>query len=783
VSSKRKIIKCGFRSAECGMSKLEKKDIYYVIAVVLVSLIIYLITLAPTITSEDSGELIAAAYTCGVAHPPGYPLWTILGKLFTLIPASDPAWIVNYMSAFFASMTAGLIYIICVLLSAHRLPAAASALCLAFSKRFWSQSIIAEVYTINTFLFCGIIVFLLLWKGSKKDRYLYFASFIYGLSLANHYMIMVIVTLPLIGYVVWVDPKIYEKWKLLLICTGIVLLTQVIYIYLPIAASSRPLMNWGNPDTWERFKGHVTRKEYRKLDFGAKITPAVKLYFIGHFLYLLWLQFTPYILIPFTLLGWAALKTKNKERWLFAGTVIFNSVILILIITFTIEADNLSRVEEYYLPAYICFAIIIAMGLSRIPDYFKKAWQQKTALGLTLLAPVFPLISHWEFNDLSQYWLAYDYNTAIMKSLEKDAIYFPSADFNSFPVVYLQAVEQMRPDIILGNVTGNVSLQAEEYVHSINPEIDVKKQIAEMQREMIFKGKRPVYFTAKSDIKILGECRLDQWGLVYRVRPRKTEPLKDTPDIFKEEILRNLTIPTSLDGMGESIISNYYLMWGEHLIRKADKKGAEEKFRNAAKYTETNKEGLNNIAGTCAEHGFTRLAEELFRKSADLYPGYLFARRNLAKMLQNQGRLQEALQIYRELKDLEPEEKTLESLQRTIDAIEQAIQAQTRPQPKKRDLDAMLRQVLEELETDRNNPALYNNLGNIYAEKGEAKKALEAYHKAIKADPKYYKVYRNLSIFYKRVLKDEERAKYYMDRYTMLKRLESSKKQPKQGKR
>ncbi|MFN7971300.1 MAG: DUF2723 domain-containing protein [Acidobacteriota bacterium] len=75
------------------------------LACLLTSLIVYSRTLAPTVTVEDSGELIAAAVTLGVPHPPGYPLWTILAHVFSLGTPGNRALGPNFMSAVFGSLT------------------------------------------------------------------------------------------------------------------------------------------------------------------------------------------------------------------------------------------------------------------------------------------------------------------------------------------------------------------------------------------------------------------------------------------------------------------------------------------------------------------------------------------------------------------------------------------------------------------------------------------------------------------------------------------------------
>jgi hypothetical protein len=67
-------------------TKFTQRDIFAAGAIFLTSLSIYVYTLSPTLTFGDSGELITAAYWLGIAHPPGYPIWCLLGKLFTLIP-------------------------------------------------------------------------------------------------------------------------------------------------------------------------------------------------------------------------------------------------------------------------------------------------------------------------------------------------------------------------------------------------------------------------------------------------------------------------------------------------------------------------------------------------------------------------------------------------------------------------------------------------------------------------------------------------------------------------
>ena len=81
-------------------------DVFFAAMVFCISFAVYFFTLCPTIFVGDSGELTAAALSCGIAHPPGYPLYVILGKLFSLIiPGEGTAYEINMFSAFCGSLS------------------------------------------------------------------------------------------------------------------------------------------------------------------------------------------------------------------------------------------------------------------------------------------------------------------------------------------------------------------------------------------------------------------------------------------------------------------------------------------------------------------------------------------------------------------------------------------------------------------------------------------------------------------------------------------------------
>ena len=189
------------------------------------SLVIYVKTLCPTVYIGDNGELITASYCLGVAHPPGYPLYTTLGKIFTFLPFGSVAFRVNFMSAFFASLAAVLVYFIILHIAAgirisstslspwvfHSLAAATGALMLAFSGEFWSGAVAAEVFSLNAFFLALLILVLLKWNG-KRDSYIYLLGFIFGLSFTNH--ITIVLALP--GIIYYILVKINQRKEFVL---------------------------------------------------------------------------------------------------------------------------------------------------------------------------------------------------------------------------------------------------------------------------------------------------------------------------------------------------------------------------------------------------------------------------------------------------------------------------------------------------------------------------------------------------------------------------------------
>jgi tetratricopeptide (TPR) repeat protein len=187
---------------------LHQRNVAFAVGVFVTSLAVYWLTLAPTVTLVDSGELILAARSLGVAHPPGFPLYVMLAHLATLIPIGNVAARVNFASAIFAASAAAVLSLAVFEATATRvatpsdrkkradrkskkrstsatqplaenedaqplissIPTIIAALLLAFSRTLWAYATIAEVYTLNTLLIAGIIFLMFRWRRLRDER-------------------------------------------------------------------------------------------------------------------------------------------------------------------------------------------------------------------------------------------------------------------------------------------------------------------------------------------------------------------------------------------------------------------------------------------------------------------------------------------------------------------------------------------------------------------------------------------------------------------------------------
>jgi hypothetical protein len=406
------------------------------------ALSVYLKTLAPTVTFIDSGELASDVSVLGIAHPTGYPLFTLLGWLFVHIPFGlQPIFQLNVLAAIFCA-SALFIFFQCfvVLLSSsfagERSPldqksrpqistlvaAATGTLTLGFSETYWSEALSIEVYSLHLLLLSLVLLlFLKSQRGGGFSSHLeaagvssqaswYGFAFVLGLSFANHMTTILLV--PGLLYFFFTTYRFSRQaWRRLLYATLPFLLGLSVYVYLPIRAAQHPVLNWGDPSSFERFIWHVTGKQYRVWILSSTETAIKQFkYFIDAFPS----EFA-YAPLVLALIGVIDLYRSNRK------VLYFTAILFLSCLLYSINYD-IHDIDSYFLLAYIALAVWIVFGARVFLHFgFRPRGLLLSSL-VCLLIGLTPLSLHYERVDESSDYTVEDYTRNMFDSFEKNAI-------------------------------------------------------------------------------------------------------------------------------------------------------------------------------------------------------------------------------------------------------------------------------------------------------------------------------------------------------------------------
>jgi hypothetical protein len=187
------------------MPQPERKDYWLAVLIGVLALALYVRTLAPDVLYGDSAEFQTLAYTLGTTHSTGYPVYLLLARLVGFLPLYSPAWRVNLFSALCAAWTVGGVYLLARYFTPNRIGAALGSAALALSYTFWSQAIIAEVYTPGMAVLTTVLLLLAHWQREPfaRRRALLAATALTCLTLGVHASAALIAPAALV-FVLWV---------------------------------------------------------------------------------------------------------------------------------------------------------------------------------------------------------------------------------------------------------------------------------------------------------------------------------------------------------------------------------------------------------------------------------------------------------------------------------------------------------------------------------------------------------------------------------------------------
>ncbi len=434
--------------------------ILFVCILFFTNLIVYLSTLSPTVGFIDSGELAVVCAKLGIAHPTGYPIYTLLGRIFTLLPVKEVIFRVNLMSLLFVCLGNLILFFIILKIiepsfpkekredfqrSCYKIWAAfLASLTFSFTPTLWSQAVSNEVYSLNILFYNLIIILLLFWRGNlekpKGVRIFLVLVFLYGLSFGNH-MSTILLLPALVFFVIATQGRSVLDSKRIILYLLLFILGLSIYIYLPVRSSQNPLLDWGNPETLSTFKRHVTGWQYRVWMF-SESTGKLSANF-ANFIKLFFHQF-PFYLLPLSLLGIYQLFFKDRKFLFFLLILFFANIF------YGINYD-IPDIDPYFLSSFLVNSILIGAGLyflfQIIPKLKIKRIISYGIIFCFILLPFLLLKNNYYEADRSKNYLAYDFASNLMRSVKKDAIILTDVWDHYSPWLYLRYIELKRPDV------------------------------------------------------------------------------------------------------------------------------------------------------------------------------------------------------------------------------------------------------------------------------------------------------------------------------------------------
>jgi len=287
-----------------ALEELDYRPSYRAAAVVsALVFVLYVITLAPSTAMWDTSEYIAAAYTLGLPHPPGNPLFVLLGRFFAVLPiAPNVAMRINILAALCSAGAAGMWFLITERVLVGWLPerwqrvvgGSLAALIGATAFTVWAQSVVNEkVYTVSLLGLAIVSWLIVRWcddpDGPKADRLLVLIAYLSGLGFANH--MAGFLALPAVGAAVAIRrPAMLLRPKLLLAIAGALLLGMTPFLTQPLRAAYFPAINEGEPTgcatqigvgctlskaTYDRFMYNFNRGQYGKPGLTERQAPFI----------------------------------------------------------------------------------------------------------------------------------------------------------------------------------------------------------------------------------------------------------------------------------------------------------------------------------------------------------------------------------------------------------------------------------------------------------------------------------------------------------------------------
>ena len=430
----------------------------------------YVLTLAPGVTYWDSGEFLAAMKTLGVPHPPGTPLYILIGNVWAKLfsPVFGFAYAVNLFSAFCTAAACAVFALLLQRWTGDRAAALGGALLAGAMSSVWLNANETEVYAPALLVSALLVLAADNARVSREAKWIVFFAYLCGLGWALQLSALVAVPGGLVLLVsAWRQPP-----SILVGSAAVAVVGASAVLFMLVRAAHDPGVNQGNPATWQAFVDVLNRRQYQPVSMFPRQAPlwiqVGNLFEYADWQVALSLEPSPppsWLRTPFTLayavlgaIGFAWHRSVHRVSWR-AMTTLFVFATLGVVAYLNMKASpsyghgflpadakHEARERDYFFSlAFVCWGLWAGSGAVSM---LRRFGRRGAIAGVAVAA--LPFVLNYSAVDRSAAPAATAARDSAMRILgpaPRNAVVFAYGDNDTYPVWYAQSVEGIRTDV------------------------------------------------------------------------------------------------------------------------------------------------------------------------------------------------------------------------------------------------------------------------------------------------------------------------------------------------
>lgn len=448
------------------------RNILVSLVIAILFLALYLSTQSHSIFGGDAGDLVSAASTLGVAHPPGYPLYTVVANmLIKYVNYGTPAWRVSLLSSISIAVSMGMVTLLGLLLFNRVIPAVLGSLILGLTYIYWLYAIVPEVFGMHLFFMTTQLVVLRLWEMTRQKKWITLFVGLFTLSILHHQIILFVLPAYMYFFLTHKNQlKIYLKSnRKQAILASILALAPLAYFAVSIPRLAP--YTWADTSSISEVIKIITRDTYGSFTSAHIILekPLARLTDVyAYFVFMI----EDFGLLGFMLIiiGAAYLYFVNKRYFVFSALIFLFTGPLFVFYGAYILSNNftIATFERFLLPSYIAVTVWLvsgiyacSYGLDNLIAYIRRQQKSHTSfryapiiLAAVAVLPTHLLISNYpKMSILTHDTTAEHFAEDILNTADKNAILLLTNDNEAFNAAYLYYSLKKRPDIAFFNTS------------------------------------------------------------------------------------------------------------------------------------------------------------------------------------------------------------------------------------------------------------------------------------------------------------------------------------------